>query len=163
MVSEWDLCTGPDPGPQPRFLQIATSWINEMHVVNFRDVYSDRDRPVHGKIKYNTLVDRWDDDETMTFYFTGLKSGRMMETTIISCDYHFKDDEIGFTYHNLLVLKKPSLDGDSGALVVTEEGDKVVGIIFACKRIDNIEHALAASIEDVEKSLQVCLIKTKSY
>ena len=50
MVSEWDLCTGPDPRPQPRFLQIATSWNNEMRVVNFRDVYSDRDRPVHGKI-----------------------------------------------------------------------------------------------------------------
>ena len=90
MVSEWDLCTGPDPHPQPQ----TVTRIN-------RDVFSGCDRPVHGKIKHSTLVSRWDDNEAMTFYFTGLTSGRM-KTTIIYCNYHFKYE--GSMYCNLLVL-----------------------------------------------------------
>ena len=114
-------------------------------------------RPVHEKIKYNTLENCWEENnEEMKFYFRGLTSGRMT-TTITSCHHTLRHDD--FMYHNLLVLQEPSSDGDSGALVVTEEGDKAIGIIFARKTINNVERALAASIEDVEKSLPVFLVK----
>ena len=42
-----------------------------------------------------------------------------------------------------------------------EEGDKAVGIMFACKNIDNVDRGLAASIEHVEEFLQMCLVKRR--
>ena len=116
-------------------------------------------RPVNGKIKHSTLVNRWDENETMKFYFRGSKSRKIITATIISCHHTLRHDNK--EYYNVLVLRlqEPLSDGDSGALVVTEEGDKAVGIIFARETIANVDRALAASVEDVEKSLQVCLVK----
>ena len=128
---------------------------------NHWELWMPQNMSLLGKVKYDTLKHLWENDEGICFFFYGCTS-KLTKTAIKSCDHTERFIYSGHEYrlHNLLRLQAPSQGGDSGALVVMEQGGKAAGIIIGnCPE----EHAIATSIELVENFLQVRLITRATF